>query len=47
MEGLQAAWGRVEAPEAVLGHLEYILAQPVIAEPVMLPGRLGLRWYPK
>lgn len=47
LEGLPGGRGKVGAPEAVLGHLEYILAQPVTAEPVMLPGRLGLSCYPK
>ena len=33
--------------EAVLGHLEYVLAQLITAEPIMLPGRLGLSCHPK
>lgn len=46
MEGLPEGGGG-RALEAVLGHLEYILAQPVTAEPIMLPGRLGLSCHPK
>lgn len=33
--------------EAVLGHLEYVLAQLITAEPIMLSGRLGLSCHPK